>query len=181
MVNHLVCTGGPFKIPKQADLREEMLADEVQLINDSLIPTLTTEKEEVKCHPCGLDDYISARESFRGMFPSLQTCTVKTVQGIALVMDGWQDQAKKPLLNFLAVTSKGGRFIKSVDTAGKCKTADCLVEQLEAVIKEIGVENVQLTPPPPFPPSHLHSQYLQEYQEQYMYNEVAAVPTPMEA
>lgn len=66
------------------------------------------------------------------------------MQGIALVMDGWQDQAKKPLLNFLAVTSKGGRFIKSVDTAGKCKTADYLVEQLEAVIKEIGVENVQV-------------------------------------
>ena len=39
--------------------------------------------------------------------------------GITIVGDGWSDQHRRPLLNFLACCPAGSRYIGSVDTTGE--------------------------------------------------------------
>ncbi|KAL6781163.1 hypothetical protein ACKKBG_A10060 [Auxenochlorella protothecoides x Auxenochlorella symbiontica] len=78
--------------------------------------------------------------------PNSGTCYPQfpSPQGLTLVMDGWQDAADRPVLDFFAMTSAGGRFTRSTDAADGCNTAEYLADQLEAVIKEIGIKSVDL-------------------------------------
>ena len=53
--------------------------------------------------------------------------------GQALVGDGWGSNTNRPLLNFIAVTTKGAKFMHSVDTSqGMLFVVVCLMCALHA-------------------------------------------------
>ena len=47
---------------------------------------------------------------------------VKQLSGQTLTCDGWDSNAARPLMNFIAVTPKGQKFLHSIDTSeGVCE------------------------------------------------------------
>lgn len=63
-------------------------------------------------------------------------------KGCSILSDGWTDTQGRTLLNFLAASSGGLVFLKSVDASGEIKNSDYLFGQLQIVIEEVGAENV---------------------------------------
>ncbi|XP_028067063.1 uncharacterized protein LOC114269894 [Camellia sinensis] len=56
--------------------------------------------------------------------------------------DGWTDGKSRSLTNFLVNSPSGTVFIKSIDTFGVIKSSMKLFEMLDAIVNEIGEENV---------------------------------------
>ena len=56
--------------------------------------------------------------------------------------DGWTEQRKKILINFLVYCRRGTMFIKSVDASDVSKTVDLLYKIFRDVVLFVGPENV---------------------------------------
>ncbi|PKI66875.1 hypothetical protein CRG98_012741 [Punica granatum] len=56
--------------------------------------------------------------------------------------DGWTDQCKRTLINFLVYCPKGTVFLKFVDTSDASKTGDMLYKLFREVVLFVGQENV---------------------------------------
>ena len=56
--------------------------------------------------------------------------------------DGWTDQCRRTLINFLVYCPKGTVFLKSVDASDASKTAEMLFKLFREVVLYVGVENV---------------------------------------
>jgi hypothetical protein len=61
---------------------------------------------------------------------------------VTVVSDGWDDRAKRSLLNVLTVTPMGAMFVKAIDTTGRMKTGQYIHDVLAEAIQELGPENV---------------------------------------
>ncbi|GJT24413.1 putative hAT dimerization domain, ribonuclease H-like domain protein [Tanacetum coccineum] len=62
--------------------------------------------------------------------------------GVSFVTDGWSDPQRRPLINFMATSSKGPMFIKAVNCMGEVKTKEYIANLMQEVINEIGHQNV---------------------------------------
>jgi hypothetical protein len=62
--------------------------------------------------------------------------------GITICCDGCNDAANHQLLNVLAVTANGAKFVDAIDTEGQQKTADYIAARLSDAIERVGPENV---------------------------------------
>lgn len=62
--------------------------------------------------------------------------------GCSIASDGWEDRKKRPLINLLAVTNRGAKFLRAVDTTGTTKTATYIANLMIEAIEEIGPANV---------------------------------------
>ena len=62
--------------------------------------------------------------------------------GCTLMTDGWTDQKRRTLINFLVYCPKGTIFLKSVDVSNVSKTARLLHRLFKEVILYVGVENI---------------------------------------
>ncbi|XP_021974445.1 uncharacterized protein LOC110869505 [Helianthus annuus] len=62
--------------------------------------------------------------------------------GVSLLSDGCSDMRNRSLINFLVNNPHGTVFLKTVDASDCIKNADKLFELLDAVIEEIGEDNV---------------------------------------
>ncbi|PSS08268.1 Zinc finger BED domain-containing protein [Actinidia chinensis var. chinensis] len=58
------------------------------------------------------------------------------------MVDGWTDQCKRTLINFLVYCPRGIVFLKSVDASDASKTAQLLYKLFREVILFVGPENV---------------------------------------
>lgn len=65
-----------------------------------------------------------------------------TLCGCTILSDGWTNSQSRPLLNFLASTPKGAKFLRAVDTTGKVKDALYVSLLLSEAIQQQGKENV---------------------------------------
>ena len=61
---------------------------------------------------------------------------------VTVVSDGWDDRARRSLLNVLTVTPMGAMFVKAVNTTGRMKTGQYIHDVLAEAIQELGPENV---------------------------------------
>jgi hypothetical protein len=59
-----------------------------------------------------------------------------------IISDGWSDTRNRPLLNLLMVTSKGEKFLESVDTSGDTKDANFIAQVVGKAIEDVGAEIV---------------------------------------
>ena len=64
------------------------------------------------------------------------------VTGFVLVSDWWADAENRLLLNFMLVTPKGYKFLRTVDTSGQTKPEEYVANQLADIIFEIGLEHI---------------------------------------
>ncbi|GAU10024.1 hypothetical protein TSUD_371930 [Trifolium subterraneum] len=62
--------------------------------------------------------------------------------GCTIMSDGWTGRRRITILNFLVNSPKGIVFLKSVDASNICKTADKIFEMIDAVVEEVGEDNV---------------------------------------
>lgn len=62
--------------------------------------------------------------------------------GCTIMSDGWTDQRKRTIINFLIFCSQGTMFLKSVDASSKVKDGEMLFQLLDEVVEEVGVANV---------------------------------------
>jgi len=62
--------------------------------------------------------------------------------GCTLMADGWTDQKRRPLINFLVYCPKGTVFLKTVDVSDVLKTARLLYQLFREVVLYVGVENI---------------------------------------
>ncbi|XP_058770894.1 uncharacterized protein LOC131644416 [Vicia villosa] len=62
--------------------------------------------------------------------------------GCTIMNDGWTDQKRRTIINFLVNSSMGTFFLKSNDASGISKTSDKVFKMLDDIVKEEGVENV---------------------------------------
>jgi hypothetical protein len=62
--------------------------------------------------------------------------------GIVIASDGWSDRCRRPLLNFIATSPAGSRFVSALDTSGDTKTAAYMATAIGRVVEELGVERV---------------------------------------
>lgn len=65
-----------------------------------------------------------------------------TVYGCSICSDGWSSVSKHPLLNVLAVSTKGAEFICSVDTTGQVKSGEYIAKVLCDSIEKVGHSHV---------------------------------------
>jgi len=56
--------------------------------------------------------------------------------------DGWRDQKRRTLINFLVYCSKGTVFLKIVDVSDISKTARLLYQLFREVVLYVGVETI---------------------------------------
>ncbi|KAJ9543423.1 hypothetical protein OSB04_023130 [Centaurea solstitialis] len=63
-------------------------------------------------------------------------------QGISIVSDGWSNIKHKPLINVLAVNSRGAMFMYAEDFSGVEKTGAAIAEFLNKAIESVGPSNV---------------------------------------
>uniref|UniRef100_A0A803KPS5 DUF659 domain-containing protein n=1 Tax=Chenopodium quinoa TaxID=63459 RepID=A0A803KPS5_CHEQI len=56
--------------------------------------------------------------------------------------DGWSDRKRRSICNFLVNSPKGSVFLSSIDTSEISKTADKVLEMLDAIVEKVGEENV---------------------------------------
>ncbi|XP_073109325.1 uncharacterized protein [Elaeis guineensis] len=56
--------------------------------------------------------------------------------------DGWTDQCRRTLINFLVYCPRGTVFLKSVDASDTSKTADMLYKLFKEIVMSVGFENV---------------------------------------
>ncbi|XP_022895200.1 uncharacterized protein LOC111409377 [Olea europaea var. sylvestris] len=62
--------------------------------------------------------------------------------GCTIMADGWTDQCKRTLINFLVYCPKGSVFLKSVDASDESKSADMLYKLFRDVVLFVGSEYV---------------------------------------
>ncbi|XP_027182149.1 uncharacterized protein LOC113780554 [Coffea eugenioides] len=62
--------------------------------------------------------------------------------GCTIMSDGWSDQRKRTMNNFLVNSPAGSVFLSSVDTTDISKTAQKLFELLDGIVEKIGEDNV---------------------------------------
>ena len=62
--------------------------------------------------------------------------------GCSIVMDGWTDITKRPLINIIVTCVDGPFFLRAIDCSGKRKDAAFQFELLRDAIEEVGPENV---------------------------------------
>ena len=62
--------------------------------------------------------------------------------GCSIVMDGWIDIAKHPLINIIVTCRDGPYFLRAIDCFGKHKDATFQFELLQDAIEEVGPSNV---------------------------------------
>eukprot|EP00258_Populus_trichocarpa_P030095 XP_024446114.1 uncharacterized protein LOC112325035 [Populus trichocarpa] len=62
--------------------------------------------------------------------------------GCTLMADGWTDQKRRTLINFLVYCPKGTIFLKIVDVSDVSKTARLLYQLFREVVLYVGVENI---------------------------------------
>ncbi|XP_052304289.1 uncharacterized protein LOC18107321 [Populus trichocarpa] len=62
--------------------------------------------------------------------------------GCTLMADGWTDQKRRTLINFLVYCPKGTIFLKTVDVSDVSKTARLLYQLFREVVLYVGVENI---------------------------------------
>ena len=63
-------------------------------------------------------------------------------EGCSIVMDGWTDIAKRPLINIIVTCREGPFFLRAIDCSGKRKDAAFQFELLRDAIEEVGPINV---------------------------------------
>ncbi|XP_058741686.1 uncharacterized protein LOC131614076 [Vicia villosa] len=56
--------------------------------------------------------------------------------------DGWTDQKRRTIINFLVNSPMGTLFLKSIDASRISKTSDKVFKMLDDIVEEVGVENV---------------------------------------
>ncbi|CAL0318246.1 unnamed protein product [Lupinus luteus] len=62
--------------------------------------------------------------------------------GCSIMSDAWTDRKQRCIINFLVNSAAGTMFIKYVDESDFVKTGDKIFELLDAVVEEVGEENV---------------------------------------
>ena len=62
--------------------------------------------------------------------------------GCSIVMDGWTDITKRPLINIIVTCIDGPFFLRAIDCSGKRKDATFQFELLRDAIEEVGPNNV---------------------------------------
>ncbi|XP_028209634.1 uncharacterized protein LOC114392630 [Glycine soja] len=62
--------------------------------------------------------------------------------GCTIMSDAWTDRKQRCIINFLINSQAGTMFLKSVDGSGFVKTGEKLFELLDAIVEEVGEENV---------------------------------------
>ncbi|XP_026441584.1 uncharacterized protein LOC113340676 [Papaver somniferum] len=63
-------------------------------------------------------------------------------KGVSIVTDGWTDEQRRPLMNFMAVSEAGAMFIKAVNTQGSVKDKEYISKLIIETITEVGHQNV---------------------------------------
>ncbi|KAK1419619.1 hypothetical protein QVD17_28839 [Tagetes erecta] len=63
-------------------------------------------------------------------------------QGVSIVSDGWSNVKHKPLINVLAVNSRGAMFMEAQDFSRVVKTGEEIASYLIGAIKKVGASNV---------------------------------------
>ena len=56
--------------------------------------------------------------------------------------NGWTDQCRKILVNFLVYYSRGTVFLKSVDTSDTSKTTNMLYKLFKEIVISVGSKNM---------------------------------------
>ncbi|XP_031378187.1 uncharacterized protein LOC116193587 [Punica granatum] len=79
-------------------------------------------------------------EEVRNYVDSYRTTWKET--GCTIMADGWTDQCRRTLINFLVYCPKGTIFLKSVDASDASKTGDMLYKLFREVVLFVGQENV---------------------------------------
>ncbi|XP_050253685.1 uncharacterized protein LOC126699759 [Quercus robur] len=64
------------------------------------------------------------------------------VYGCSIMSDGWTNQKRAPIINFLVYCPRGTMFLKSLDVSGLTKDADTLFKLFDKVVQEVGPEHV---------------------------------------
>jgi len=62
--------------------------------------------------------------------------------GCTLMADGWADQKRRTLINFLVYCPKGTIFLKYIDISDVSKIARLLHQLFKEVVLYVGVENI---------------------------------------
>ena len=64
------------------------------------------------------------------------------VYGCSIMSDGWTNQKRDPITNFLVYCPRGTMFLKSLDVSGLTKDADTLFKLFNKVVQEVGSEHI---------------------------------------
>ena len=64
------------------------------------------------------------------------------VYGCSIMSDGWINQKRAPIINFLVYCPRGTMFLKSLDVSGLTKDADTLFKLFDKVVQEVGYEHI---------------------------------------
>ena len=64
------------------------------------------------------------------------------VYGCSIMSDGWTNQKKDPIINFLVYCPRGTMFLKSLDVLGLTKDAETLFKLFDKVAQEVRVEHI---------------------------------------
>jgi len=62
--------------------------------------------------------------------------------GCSILLDGWTDDLGRNLINVIVECPEGPVYLRSEDVSPSTKGADALQQLLEAVLKEVGIQNV---------------------------------------
>ncbi|KAH1225873.1 hypothetical protein GmHk_11G032676 [Glycine max] len=63
-------------------------------------------------------------------------------KGVNIVSDGWSDQQRRSLINFMAVTESEPIFLKAIDCSNEIKDKNFIAKHMREVIIEVGHSNV---------------------------------------
>ncbi|XVF12498.1 hypothetical protein REPUB_Repub08aG0124100 [Reevesia pubescens] len=69
-------------------------------------------------------------------------CEMWKDTGCTIMADGWTDQCRRTLINFLVYCPRGTVFLKSVDASDASKTVELLYKLFREVVIFVGPENV---------------------------------------
>ena len=61
---------------------------------------------------------------------------------MTIVSDGWSDQQRRSLINFMAVTESEPIFLKAIDCSNEIKDKNFIAKHMREVIIEVGHSNV---------------------------------------
>ena len=58
------------------------------------------------------------------------------------MLDGWTNQKRAPIINFLVYCPRGTMFLKSLNVSGLTKDVDTLFQLFDKVVQEVGLEHI---------------------------------------
>jgi hypothetical protein len=61
-------------------------------------------------------------------------------KGVTIVIDGWSDPTRKPLINFMATSGNGPLFLKAANCFGESKDKFFIANLMKEVINEIVIK-----------------------------------------